>query len=55
MEEYLREAYKQGYLNALYDADNFQVNATDENFDGWISEVMADKKVGDLKLKELEE
>ncbi|MCC2615972.1 hypothetical protein LJ739_06935 [Aestuariibacter halophilus] len=48
----LREAHKQGYLNAMADsASDSEWNDSDSDFDDWIAEVIAQRQVGDLAIE----
>lgn len=50
--ELVREAYKQGYLNARYDAENTEPwNDDDESLNDWLAEAMADAKIGDIDIE----
>jgi len=46
----LREAYKQGYTNAVVDSSGEEWRDGEDDFDAWTSEVMAEGQVGDLTL-----
>lgn len=50
----LREAYKQGYSNAMEDSNNrdSEWNNGESDFDDWIAEACADESVGDIPINE---
>jgi len=50
LEQILREAYKQGYLNARHDAEAGNLMSNDSDFDDWVSECIADNRVGNVEL-----
>lgn len=45
----IREAYRQGYLNAAHDTVTNQDLSSDEDIDDWLGEAMQDNCVGDIK------
>lgn len=50
LEQILRESYKQGYLNAIHDAEAGNLMSNDSDFDDWVSECIADNRVGNVEL-----
>lgn len=53
IKQLLREAYRQGYGNRLYDIANGQGAEDNENlFDDWVSEIWSEGQVGDIDIPE---
>ena len=44
----IREAYRQGYINAQHDTVTEQDLSSDEDIDDWLGEAMRDNAVGDI-------
>jgi len=51
LKEVLREAYKQGYVNACADNRNGELQLDESDYDDWVSEVGSEMEVGDIKIK----
>lgn len=53
--ELVREAYKQGYLNARADADGTdEWQDGEEDFDDWLADAMAETAIGDIPIQQEE-
>jgi hypothetical protein len=51
----LRQAYRQGYLNAVADSEGDEWHNAEYEFDDWLHEALAENSIGDLQIVETEQ